>query len=106
MAQLVRGGAPVRVSIGTTSTRVLQVNPRRASFTLLADAANAATIFAAYDMPTVTATGDRAGIPMAPGAQLSEEPPNVFNGEVWAISTVAAQVLIVIEAYYAEQEAP
>ncbi len=93
----VRGGQPHRFTVGVTEQRVAHVNDRRASMSLIADPANTGTLYIAYDDPDVTTTGNRQGIPLSAGDIITEEPPAVFTGEVWAIGSAAGQVLIVVD---------
>jgi len=100
----IRGGQPRRWTIGTTPVRVLQVKDSRGSLTLIADASNTGTIYIGYDMPDVANSGDKQGIPLSARDQITEEPPNVFTGEVYAIASAAGQVLIVVETEVLEKE--
>jgi len=74
----------------------------------MADPANTGTVYFAYDFPGVAASGTNQGIPLSAGDQAAEAPPAVFQGEVYAIATAAAQVLIVLETTVVEgpKEAP
>lgn len=98
----VGGGSPVWVTVGTVPKRILRKNSRRSSFTLIAPTTNAGVIYFAYDQPSVTTTGPKRGIPLASGAQATETQPEVFEGEVYAIATVATDELIVVETMRSE----
>lgn len=98
----VGGGSPVWITVGTVPKRILQKNTRRSSFTLIAPTTNVGTVYFAYDQPGVSATTAPRGIPLAAGAQATETQPEVFEGEVYAVGTVAADVLIVVETMRSE----
>ncbi len=94
---IVRGRGVKTFTIGTAVQRVAHVNKNRASFTLLAAGANTGTIYVSYDDPDVATSGNKQGVPMAAGATITEQPPAVFQGEVYAIGSAAGQVLQVVE---------
>lgn len=96
------GGSPLWVTVGVAPKRILQKNPRRSSFTLIAPTTNAGTVYFAYDKPNVATTGNTRGIPLTTGAQATETQPEVFEGEVYAIATVATDQLIVVETMRSE----
>ncbi len=98
----VGGGAPVWVTVGVAPKRILQKNTRRSSFTLIAPTTNVGVVYVAYGMPSVAVAGNNRGIPLATGAQLTETQPEVYEGEVYAVSTLAADELIVIETMRSE----
>ena len=98
----VGGGSPIWVTVGTVPRRILQKNPRRSSFTLIAPTTNVGIVYFAYDQPAVSATADPRGIPLAAGAQATETQPEVFEGEVYAVATLAADQLIVVETMRSE----
>ncbi len=94
---LVRGRGVKTFTIDTTAVRIAHVNPNRASLTILALATNPGTVYVAYDDPDVAASGSRQGVPVAANGQITEQPPSVFQGEVWAIGSGAGQVVQVVE---------
>lgn len=98
----VGGGSPIWVTVGTNPARILQKNSRRSSFTLIAPTGNAGVIYFAYDKPNVDVVGANRGVPLAAGAQATETQPEVFEGEVYAIATVATDLLIVVETMRSE----
>ncbi len=94
---LVRGRGVQTFTIGTAVQRVAHVNKYRASFTLLAVSTNTGTIYISYDDQDVATSGNHQGVPMVAGASITEQPPAVFQGEVFAIGSAAGQVLQVVE---------
>lgn len=93
----VKGGSPTWVTVGLVPTRILQGNPRRSSFTLIAPATNLGVVYFAYSQPNVRATGPTRGVPLNAGAQATETQPEVYEGEVYATATDAADILIIVE---------
>lgn len=98
----VGGGSPIWVTVGTVPRRILQKNPRRSSFTLIAPTTNVGVVYFAYDQPAVSTTVNPRGVPLAAGAQATETQPEVFEGEVYAVATLAADQLIVVETMRSE----
>ena len=98
----VGGGSPIWVTVGTVPRRILQKNSRRSSVTLIAPTTNVGIVYFAYDKPNVAAAGPTRGIPLAAGAQATETQPEVFEGEVYAVATLAADELIVVETMRSE----
>ncbi len=93
----VRGRGVKTFTIGTAVVRVAHINKLRASLTILAAAANTGTIYVGYDDQNVASSGNNLGIPLSSSDQITEQPPAVFQGEVYAIASGAGQVLQVVE---------
>ena len=94
---LVRGRGVKTFTIGTAVQLVAHVNKNRASLTLLAAKANTGIVYVSYDDQDVATSGNNQGVPLEASGQLNEQPPAVFQGQVYAIASAASQVLQVIE---------
>lgn len=94
---LVRGRGVKTFTIGTSVVLVAHINKNRASVTLLAAKANTGIIYISYDDQNVATSGNNQGVPIEASGQLNEQPPAVFQGEIYAIASAAGQVLQVVE---------
>lgn len=99
-----------QVTVGTTPVLVANDNIYRTAITITVVpsatfAANTGTVFVAKGgAPSATAGAPSSGDALSQGSQWAEvgqyvNDPNVFKGQVWAVSDTAGQLITVDETF-------